>query len=277
MSIPSSKLTSGADVDAVGTHFVKELGSADAAISFLRNVIVSIQKDKSVGNKRTRTEGESLAISKSVQDSSTDPYVLYDGVDEMPITLIIQLPEDVSLISHVIGKNGNAIKSIINTTQCKVQVERPGARPQGDVYRHVFFSGKLMAVYSAYKLLSVKTDEMKIANGDSTRLVVPHEMVGHIIGKGGMLIKELQELTKALKIDVQADADMTKRLHAGVYGRTVTILGNLNARNHSIYLLLRQVRNISIISNEFTLTLIFFGYLNLTLEPHFPFILALPR
>ena len=64
----------------------------------------------------------------------------------------------------------------------------------------------------------------------------------HIIGKGGMLIRELQELTKTTKIDVQQEFEMTQKISQGIYGRTLTLRGSLQARNHAVYLLLRQVR-----------------------------------
>lgn len=107
-------------------------------------------------------------------------------------------------------------------------------------------------------------------------MIVPNEVVAHIIGKGesftlhpfhiervgtiflifkrlhlltkkiatqnlgGVLIKELSTIACCQRIDIQQEIEMN-RMTNGFYGRSVIISGDFSKRLHVVYLLLRQV------------------------------------
>jgi hypothetical protein len=74
-------------------------------------------------------------------------------------------------------------------------------------------------------------------------MVVSNDIVAHIIGKGGHLIRELSDMAKVQRIDIQQEGDMNRML-CGYFGRTVTVLGPPASRLYAVYLLLRQASQV---------------------------------
>jgi hypothetical protein len=117
------------------------------------------------GVKRART-GESLDVKearpKPLTPAASDaadmgdtictlPDNLFrdDALDAAPMTLAVLLPDDVKLISHIIGKGGASINAINSSTGCKVHVERKGTRPQ-EQYRYLYFQGSIRSIMEAF-------------------------------------------------------------------------------------------------------------------------------
>lgn len=137
-------------------------------------------------------------------------------------------------------------------------------------------------------------------------MIVPNEVVAHIIGKGkffipnwtenflncyffldllneskkpfsnqsdpqisgGVLIKELSTIACCQRIDIQQEMEMNRMTH-GFYGRSVIISGDFSKRLHVVYLLLRQVNRdaINIVDQSFFLTSTQRDTMLLDLEP----------
>jgi len=213
------------DAQAVAVFFTTQLG--EEAASFLHDVLDYVSPGET--NKRQRV------------DEVGPEFLREDEVDDAPITLIIQIPEDKTLISHIIGKGGANVTAVSSTTGCRVQIEKLGTRGQ-DIFRHIIIQGTVRTAIEAFKQIQSKASELSGGSFvEVTRLVIPSDLVAHVIGKGGQCIKELQEVTKCQRIDAQQESDMIQRTSIGVYGRTLTIMGDMHNRNHALYLLLRQL------------------------------------
>lgn len=215
------------DEGVVAQLFKSQFGTE--ASGFLEGVLDIINEGRAY--KKHRVAGVSL---------DGPSFIKGDGVDELPITLIVQIPEEKSLISHIIGKAGATITEVANSSGSKVQIEKLGTRSQ-DIYRHVTFQGTVRTVTDAFKQLQLKAAEL--SNGtfvDVTRFVIPSELLPHIIGRGGHQIKEIQDESQCQRIDKQVEQEMIQRSSTvGVYGRTVTIMGEMHNRNYALYLILR--------------------------------------
>lgn len=229
--MPSSLTTE--NYSEVAKFFELNLGTSEA-IEYLEAVLDQLSR----GDKRKKTR-----ISDDIprKESIITSFLKSDTVSDLQITLIIQIPEDVSLVSRIIGLKGSNINEIIKTSECRVKIERIGERPL-DIFRHVFIAGKINNVIDAFQRIFSAANELANASfTEKTRVVVPTELTGGIIGKGGLVIKDLKDLSGVSKIEVQSEQEMQQRMHFGVYGRTITFTGDVSARHHAVYLLLRQV------------------------------------
>lgn len=236
--LSASTLTSD-QLSNVARFFSTNMGNYEA-IEYLEAVIGEIRGDSNRKKHKAVDADREYAVTSAVSSTS---FLKSDSTSELPISLILQIPEDMSLVSHIIGQKGSHINGIIETSGCKVQIEKIGSRPS-DIFRHVFITGKLNNVYDAFQRICSRACE--ISNGsfmENTRLVAPNEMMGGIIGKGGSTVREVQEVSKVSKVEIQVEQEMNQRMIVGVYGRTIILHGNLPARNHAAYLLLRQVRD----------------------------------
>lgn len=217
------------DENIVAEFFKTQFGGE--AGGFLEGVLDIVHGSSGRSYKRQR-------VGEGIQDGPN--FVKGDDVDEIPITLVVQIPEEKSLISHIIGKAGANITAISTTSGSKVQIEKLGTR-SADVYRHVTFQGTVRTVLDAFKQLQSKASEL--SNGsfvDVTRFVIPSELVPHIIGRAGHQIKLVQDESQCQRIDKQVEQDLAQRTSTvGVYGRTMTIFGEMYNRNYALYLILR--------------------------------------
>ena len=235
----------------VGNYFMRALPDANA-VEFLENVIGCL--NGGLLHKRAKTSSgtpnasvitrSSTETLKTNSDFSSSKFVLNDAVDDLVITLALQMPEDMNLMAYIIGSKGINVINIGKQSGTKIQLEKVGARGT-DQYRHVFLMGPLKGVLKAYQLLQAhleqKTESCPVGTTDVTRMVVPNDVVAHIIGRGGALIKELSVIASIQRIDIQQEIEMN-RMTNGFYGRSVTVLGEYPNRLHAVYLLLRQVQ-----------------------------------
>lgn len=130
----------------VGNFFTRALPGGNA-IEFLEKVIESLNGGLShKKSKQSSTEVANVAP-KDVKTS----YILNDAVDEVSITLAVQIPEDMNLIAYIIGAKGINVMNIGKSSGTKIQVEKVNTRG-ADQYRHVFIMGPLKNVLRAYQV-----------------------------------------------------------------------------------------------------------------------------
>mmetsp|Transcript_24426 Transcript_24426/g.23468 ORF Transcript_24426/g.23468 Transcript_24426/m.23468 type:complete len:449 (+) Transcript_24426:207-1553(+) len=194
-----------------------------------------------LSTKKARTT-ESLSEPLVMNNIDTS-FILNDTIDDSVVTLALQVPEDMHLTAYIIGPKGVNVINIGKISGTKVQIERVGARG-ADQYRHMFIMGPLKGVLHAYQLIqehvSQKVASFPAGTCDVTRVVIPNDVVAHVIGRGGHLIKELSVIASIQRIDIQLETEMN-RMFNGFYGRSVTVLGEFANRLHAVYLLLRQL------------------------------------
>ncbi|KAJ3273079.1 RNA binding protein, heterogenous nuclear RNP-K like protein [Terramyces sp. JEL0728] len=101
----------------------------------------------------------------------------------------------------LIGKGGQSVSNIREETDVKIGVNKmiPGVNE-----RIVTVNGKLENVATAYGLIHKLLVENSREGSIITRLLVAHQLAGSIIGKGGIKIKQAQEVSDA-KIVISKD------------------------------------------------------------------------
>jgi hypothetical protein len=174
--------------------------------------------------KRSRIEEESPVTAADHDAFSIDTLLVRDVTDSLPMTTVLQIPEEVTLISFIIGKGGCNLSLITSLTGCKIQIEKLGTRPT-DSIRHIMFLGTVASTFQAvvqvsrflrpsivffivllvvcYSQILQRASTYGNASAlEHTKIVVPNEMVSRIIGKAGSEIKKLTELSGVQKIDV---------------------------------------------------------------------------
>lgn len=105
--------------------FKAQLGEENAA-AYLKAVLTHFAPEGSNGaaantthsNKRSRQEDETSAVDQ--ESFSVDSMVLRDATDSLPMTVILQIPEEITLVSFIIGKGGSNLSLITSMTGCKV-------------------------------------------------------------------------------------------------------------------------------------------------------------
>ncbi|XP_052794945.1 insulin-like growth factor 2 mRNA-binding protein 2 [Mya arenaria] len=121
----------------------------------------------------------------------------------------IYIPE--STIGAVIGTKGTNIKNIMRLSSARIKILDAGqgdaerkekGPPRGEGERKVIVTGTPEAQWKAqfYILEKVKTENMVQLEDVhfKAEILVPKQMVGRIIGKGGQHVKEMQRVTGAI-------------------------------------------------------------------------------
>lgn len=130
----------------VGNVFTRALPGG-AAIEFLEKVIESLNGGLPHKKSKSSTSEVANVAPKDVKTS----YILNDAVDEVSITLAVQIPEDMNLIAYIIGAKGINVMNIGKSSGTKIQVEKVNTRG-ADQYRHIFIMGTLKNVLRAYQV-----------------------------------------------------------------------------------------------------------------------------
>ncbi|KAJ3325606.1 RNA binding protein, heterogenous nuclear RNP-K like protein [Boothiomyces sp. JEL0866] len=101
----------------------------------------------------------------------------------------------------LIGKGGQSVSNIREETDVKIGVNKmlPGVNE-----RIVTVNGSLENVAKAYALINKLLVENSREGSIVTRLLIAHQLAGSIIGKGGIKIKQAQEISDA-KIVISKD------------------------------------------------------------------------
>lgn len=84
-------------------------------------------EEEQLRHKRARSEFQdagSFAAEPAAEFDVVDDFVLHDEVDESPVTAVMLVPNDIGLVSHIIGKQGVSVQEIKRRTGARVQVER---------------------------------------------------------------------------------------------------------------------------------------------------------
>merc|ERR1719487_320132 len=238
------------DVAHVGNCFLKWAGSKDQAIRFLDSVIAHI--DPSRSRKRPADDSmyggydmSSTSVAKAPRmDVLSDIDLMESHYGEEPpgeFTIGVLIPNDMGLSSHIIGRQGTGVGDIRRKSGCRSQLERAELMPPNVPDRHVFMMGTVRALVHGYQLLLLRMSERResaAAYSDTLKLVLPTELIAHLIGKAGVVIKRIQAESGA-RTHLQTEEDMYKSGY--FYGRTMSITGDLRERCHALLLILRQI------------------------------------
>lgn len=159
---------------------------------------------------------------KQLQDINSDPniYGPNSGLDGYQIEL--RVPNN--MVGLIIGKGGENIVKIQTQLQVQAVIAKESDMKPGETLRSIVLKGSKDNVNEAKKRIDdiIQTQQTKMGGGVSTnsniqkeldlpfitKLPVPNDKVGIIIGKGGMTIKGVQERTRStVQIPQGPDAD----------------------------------------------------------------------
>lgn len=229
--------------DEVADVFENTLGKV-GAIEFLGLVMSRLSKKRSSELNEVESQKPSQ-LRKHIEPppSPLSNYFENDDVDDMSVVLSVLVPNDKRMLAAVIGPTGCHVNEIHDITKCKVQVDllRPGN------FRHIFFLGTCKSAAQALQLV-VNRMETKVVDVGKIIMVIPNQIVSHIIGKAGKFIKTVTSKTST-HIDIQAEQDLQISSELE-YGRHLTIQGTPSNRMHACYILLRLVSSYSFIYHQ---------------------------
>ncbi|KAK4239699.1 hypothetical protein C8A03DRAFT_13938 [Achaetomium macrosporum] len=139
----------------------------------------------------------STASGSTSQDQSNPPHTAHDETAWIHVRAVISSPE----AATIIGKGGENVSKIrqMSGAKCTVSDYQKGA-----VERILTVSGIVDAVAKAFGLIIRTLNNEPLTEPSSQhsktyplRLLIPHILIGSIIGKGGARIKEIQEASGA--------------------------------------------------------------------------------
>ena len=162
-----------------------------------------------------------------------------DEIDERASTLVILVPGRAHIVGHLIGKGGAEVGRIEQKMLVTIKIEAATKLGVQLVERSVCITGSVGATTQAQQLVSHKVHEKLLSEGvqaEVLKMVVPNEIVRHLIGKSGSNINRLQNESGA-RIQVEPESTMTP----GSVGRTIVLQGAERCRTLAQYLILRQI------------------------------------
>jgi len=183
--------------------------------------------EDSNGNNNGSEDVDNKDTDDAVNDNSKD--VVEGGnqeeKQEEPAVELIEERDEVSAqyVGRVIGKGGEMIRDLQARSGCRIDVDQnvPEGAPRSILYR-----GTRKTIDFAQQLVSMLCAEngqdAELPLGEAKRKIlnVPANVIGKIIGRGGEMIRELQNKSQA-KIQV----DHTGAGTPGVATRQVTLTG----------------------------------------------------
>ncbi|KAF9354027.1 hypothetical protein BGX34_011248 [Mortierella sp. NVP85] len=155
-----------------------------------------------------------------------------DEDSDVPSNMAIRALVSTKEAGIIIGKSGKNVNEIREQSGSRVNISEivPGATE-----RVLTITGRLDTIAKAYALVAQKFigeqgDPDTAADTQSTTvcLLVPHSLMGHVIGKSGAKIKDIQEASGAR---LQASEEMLP----GSTERTITITGVPDAIHIAVY------------------------------------------
>jgi len=165
--------------------------------------------------------------------------LLGDEIDQRLATLVILVPGRAHIVGHLIGKGGAEVGRIEREMSVTIKIEAASKMNVQLVERSVCIIGTVGAATLAQQLVSHKVHEKLLSEGvqaEVLKMVVPNEIVRHLIGKNGANINRLQNESGA-RIQVEPESTMPP---ASV-GRTIVLQGAERCRTFAQYLILRQI------------------------------------
>ncbi|XP_022725210.1 RNA-binding KH domain-containing protein RCF3-like [Durio zibethinus] len=148
-------------------------------------------------------------------------------------------------IGGVIGKGGGIIKQIRQESGASIKVDSSGA--EGDdciifISTKEFFEDPSPTINAALRLQSRCSEKLERESGDSvitTRLLVPSSQVGCLIGKGGAIISEMRNATRA-SIRILSKENLPKVAHEDE--EMVQITGGLDVASNALSQVMVRLR-----------------------------------
>ncbi|KAL7091388.1 hypothetical protein ACP275_12G102600 [Erythranthe tilingii] len=148
-------------------------------------------------------------------------------------------------IGAVIGKGGAVIKQIRQESGAFVKVDSAGA--DGDdciisVSSKEMFEAPSRTIDAVMRLQPRCSDRMERDSGDTvvtTRMLVPSSRIGCIIGKGGAIIKEMRNTSRA-NIRIFSDENIPKV--ASEDEEMVQVMGDPNAAKNALLQVMQRLR-----------------------------------
>ncbi|EGD76199.1 hypothetical protein PTSG_00905 [Salpingoeca rosetta] len=167
---------------------------------------------------------------------------------DMALPFPVQLVVRPSLVGAIIGRGGANIRQLSQVSRARVELERRDPH-LGAVGRRVFIDGSLNNTVEAFRaLVQLMADNDVELNGEepveaedritSIQMMIPGEMVGHLIGRAGASIKYITETSGAgiELLPLQYPANMSPV-------RIVKIEGTPRQLTHAFALMLRKFSN----------------------------------
>jgi len=139
----------------------------------------------------------------------------------------------------LIGKGGAEVGRIEREMSVTIKIESASKMSVALMERSVCIIGSVAATTLAQQFVSHKVHEKLLSEGiqaEVLKMVVPNEIVRHLIGKSGANINRLQNESGA-RIQVEPESTMTP----GSIGRTIVLQGAERCRTFAQYLILRQI------------------------------------
>jgi rRNA processing protein Krr1/Pno1 len=130
-----------------------------------------------------------------------------------------------TFVGRVIGKGGEMIRDLQARSGCRIDVDQnvPSGAPRIITYRGtracIDFAKQLVSLLCVEKTPGVKEAELPLGRASVKSLQIPGNVIGKIIGRGGEMIRKLQNESGAkIQVDHSMGQDADHRL--------VTITGN---------------------------------------------------
>ncbi|CAK9038689.1 Protein BTR1 (Binding to ToMV RNA 1) [Durusdinium trenchii] len=232
LSLPGTTVKSNDYAQAL--LFIMRCKDNDAkeAESFLRGTLkLLLGKEPSVALK-----GDEIEDEKADREFAS---FHGDDTDDKPTTLVLLVPGQAHIIGHLIGKAGAEITKLESSANVSIRVESKSKMPLGSSERRIFIVGSVANCVFTQQRITQRIHEKLREEGvkqELIKIVIPHESVPHLIGKGGSSIKRLQEQSSA-RIQVEQETSVVP----GTIGRAVTIQGSRYERSMAQYLISRQM------------------------------------
>lgn len=122
-------------------------------------------------------------------------------------------------IARVIGKAGAGLRQIRESSGCKVVV---GEEQVQGLDRHVSLIGSATGIATAFSILLSKAYAGDVALLESVSVLIPAELAGKVIGKGGAGLKKVREATG---VRMQVESNTTMNPADGTQERLVSLSG----------------------------------------------------
>jgi len=232
LSLPGTAVKS--DDFAQALSFILQCKDNDYAESenFLRGALRLLRQ-------RMNLDDEEHSTSDEVATSKEFDAFISDDTDDKQTTLVLLVPGQSHIIGHLIGKSGSEITKLESAANVSIRVESKSKMPVGSSERRIFIVGSVANSVFTQQRITQRIHEKLREEGvkqELIKIVIPHESVPHLIGKGGSSIKRLQELSHA-RIQVEQETSVVP----GTIGRSVTIQGSQYERSMAQYLISRQM------------------------------------
>jgi len=219
-------------------NVVKHIRHSAASSAALPGILSKKKRKLDAGDKRLPANDERMDFIKGEPQSDS-------------LTTASLMFVDNKYIGNVIGKKGANVQEIEQISNAKVQVARTENQT---LERKVVFRGQVDHVAHAVHLVlcrvweSMMADDVKdIESMQRTTMVIPNQVVGSVIGRGGESVKAIEKDSGAtLKIASQ-DSVRDDSL-----GRQLELIGTVRARSYAHYLITTIVAQKPEVSDNWT-------------------------